>query len=99
MTLIEKAKTSHKCIICHEYIKLGEAYLQSIENVGGGMAIVGMHANHIANNIKNLKDLGNGKIKIIEEICITSVKLVEEGSVISEAIKEAKKIHGWSSWL
>lgn len=99
MTLIEKAKISHECAVCGNAIELGEPYLQSVKSVGAGMAIVGIHAEHIAHNNKNLKHLGNRQIKTIENICSMAVELVNAGASIPEAIKESKKIYGWSDWL
>lgn len=99
MILIEKAKTSHDCIICGKTIDLGEPYLQSVKNVGAGMAIFGVHADHIANDKKNLRHLGSKHTEIIENICNMSVELVNAGAGIQEAIKESKKIYGWSDWL
>lgn len=99
MTLIEKAKISHECLICGRSIKLGEPYLQSVKSIGAGMAIIGVHADHIAHDNRNLKFLGNREIKIIENICDMSVELVQAGAGIPEAIRESKKIYGWSDWL
>lgn len=99
MTLIEKAKISHKCVICGQDIELGEAYLQAVKDVGAGMAIIGVHADHIAHDKNNLRYLNKLDVKIINDICNTSVELVQAGANIFEAIKESKKIHGWSDWL
>lgn len=99
MTLIERAKTSHRCIICDKDIVIGEAYLQSVKDFKGGMAIVAVHANHLANDKKNLKHISRIKARQIEKICDSAVELSEAGMTIKEAVKESKKLHGWSMWM
>ncbi|BEP28793.1 hypothetical protein [Helicovermis profundi] len=96
MIYIQKARVSQKCILCKNEISIGESYIQSIEHFKGGAAIVGVHADHITKNKKELKYINNVKMGKIHDICNTSAQLVSEGLSIFEAINEAKKIHEWS---